>query len=62
MTLLQRDRENIELGRQEGGRLGAKIMYLHLKGMSNEDIASAVHVELDYVVSVITDFELNEQE
>ena len=36
MTLLQRDRENIELGREEGTISATKIIKLYNKGMDNE--------------------------
>lgn len=65
MTLLQRDRENLELGREEGRELGReegsnsaiKIIKLHNKGMSSEDISSSLHLDLAYVNSVIADYE-----
>ncbi len=43
MTLLQRERENIELGREEGSISATKILKLHNKGMDNEDISSSYH-------------------
>lgn len=61
MTLLQRDRENLELGREEGREEGSnsaiKIIKLHNKGMSSEDISSSLHLDLAYVNSVIADYE-----
>lgn len=65
MTLLQRDRENLELGREEGRELGRdegsnsaiKIIKLHNKGMGSEDISSSLHLDLAYVNSVIADYE-----
>lgn len=57
MTLLQRDRENIELGREEGSISATKILKLHNKGMDNEDISSSLQLDLEYVNSVISDYE-----
>ena len=65
MTLLQRDRENIELGREEGreeGReqgtlLATKIIKLYNRGMNNKDIANSLQLDLKYVNSVISDYE-----
>ena len=65
MTLLQRDRENIELGREEGRELGreegsfsaTKILKLYNKGMDNESISSSLQLDLEYVNSVIFDYE-----
>ncbi len=56
MTLLQRDRENIELGREEGSISATKILKLHNKGMDNEDISSSLQLDLEYVSSVISDY------
>ena len=57
MTLLQRDRENLELGREEGSNSAIKIIKLHNKGMGSEDISSSLHLDLAYVNSVIADYE-----
>ena len=69
MTLLQRDRENIELGREEGLAEGlergleqgtnqtTKILKFHLKGTSEVSIASALNLDTDYVRQIIHDFE-----
>ena len=57
MTLLQRDRENIELGREEGSISATKILKLYNKGMNNESIASSLQLDLEYVNSVISDYE-----
>ena len=57
MTLLQRDRENIELGREEGSISATKIIKLHNKGMDNESISSSLQLDLEYVNSVISDYE-----
>lgn len=65
MTLLQRDRENIEIGREEGrekGReegalLAAKIIKLHCKGLCNESIADSLNLNLEYVNTTITNYE-----
>ncbi len=53
MTLLQRDRENIELGTT----LATKIIKLYHKGISNEDIADSLQLDPDYVNSVISEYE-----
>ncbi len=61
MTLLQRDRENIELGREEGREQGTllatKIIKLYNKGMNNKDIADSLQLDSEYVNSVISDYE-----
>ena len=61
MTLLQRDRENIELGREEGREEGAKnatkIIKLYNKGMDSSNISSSLQLDLEYVNFVITDYE-----
>lgn len=65
MTLLQRDRENIELGREEGREEGhkegtlfaTKILKLYNKGMGFADIASSLKLDPQYVSSVISDYE-----
>ena len=61
MTLLQRDRENIELGREEGHREGTlyatKILKMYSKDINNEEIASSLQLDLQYVNSVISDYE-----
>ena len=61
MTLLQRDRENMELGREEGHKEGTlfatKILKLHTRGISKDDIASSLQLSLEYVSSVISDYE-----
>lgn len=65
MTLLQRDRENIELGREEGLAEGLKqganqtteILKLHLKGTPEALIASSLNLDTDYVRQIIHNFE-----
>lgn len=52
VTLLQRDRENLELEREEG----AKIIKLYLKGMTSKDIASSLGLDLNSVKDVITEY------
>ena len=54
MTLLQRDRENIESGYVEGTISATKILKLHNKGMDNESISSSLQLDLEYVNSVIS--------
>ena len=53
MTLFQRDRENLELGTT----LATKIIKLYHKGSSNDEIASSLQLDLEYVNSVISDYE-----
>lgn len=64
MTLLQRDRENIELGREEGREegavLAARIIRLYTKGSSLSEIAEDLHVDSAYVESVIEKYEKDE--
>lgn len=52
MTLLQRDRENIELGTT----FATKIIKLYHKGIDSKDIASSLQLDLEYVSSVISDY------
>ncbi|HJA91800.1 MAG TPA: hypothetical protein H9717_01560 [Candidatus Eisenbergiella merdipullorum] len=68
MTLLQRDRENIELGReegreegfQEGRQIGIKmaldIIRLHLDGKEAQEIADQLGLEADFVNQVLEDY------
>lgn len=60
MTLLQRDRENIELGREEGREegalLGARIIKLYNKGVSKEDIAASLCLSIEYVNLTINNY------
>ena len=69
MTLMQRDRENIELGReegrqegfQEGRQIGVKmaldIIRLHLDGKEVQEIADLLGLEVDYVRQILKDYE-----
>ena len=69
MTLMQRDRENIELGREEGrqegfqkGRqVGVKmaldIIRLHMDGKEAQTIADLLGLEADYVRQILKDYE-----
>lgn len=57
MTLLQRDRENIELGRKEGSISATKVIRLHNEGIDNVGISSSLQLNLEYVNSVISDYE-----
>lgn len=57
MTLLQRDRENLEQGREEGTLLATKILKLHTRGVSSNEIAASLDLSLDYVQDTITKFE-----
>ena len=64
MTLLQRDRENIELGREEGRKEGyregtlyaTKILKMYNKGMNLNDIGSSLQLDPQYVNAVIFDY------
>lgn len=60
MTLLQKDRENIELGREEDAALAAKIIQFYTKGRCFADIAEVLHVDSAYVESVIDKYEKEE--
>ena len=61
MTLLQRDKENLEQGREEGREegtlLATKIIKLHTKGANSKKIAASLELSLDYVQDTITKFE-----
>ncbi|MEZ3502266.1 MAG: hypothetical protein K1W25_02235 [Lachnospiraceae bacterium] len=57
MTLFQRDRENIELGRAEGSLYATRILKLYNKGNNIEYIANTLQLDLEYVESVISDYE-----
>ena len=57
MTLLQRERENIELGREEGSMSAIKVLKLHNKGIDNGGISSSLQLDLEYVNSVIFNYE-----
>ena len=60
MTLLQRDRENIELGREEGRQEGIKmaldIIRLHLDGKADQEIAAMLRLKTDYVRQVLENY------
>ena len=53
MTLLQRDRENREFGREEG----LKIIKLYNKGVDKQDISSKLNLDLDLVEKIIRNYE-----
>ena len=73
MTLMQRDRENIELGReegrqegrqegfQEGRQIGVKmaldIIRLHMDGKEAQTIADLLGLEAGYVRQILKDYE-----
>lgn len=57
MTLLMRDRENLEQGREEGTLLATKILKLHTKGVNSVEIAASLDLPLDYVQDTIGKFE-----
>lgn len=53
MTLFQRDRENME----QGVMLASKIIKLYIKGQHVAEIAKQFDLELEYVQSIITNYE-----
>ena len=53
MTLLQRDRENREFGREEG----LKIIKLYNKGVDKQEISSELNLDLELVEKIIRDYE-----
>ena len=69
MTLLMRDRENLEQGRaegreegraegrEEGALLATKIIRLYTKGKCAAEIAASLNLSLDYVQDTIAKFE-----
>ena len=57
MTLMQRDRENIELGRQEGVKMALDIIRLHLDGKTDQEIAAILSLRTDYVRQFLVDYE-----
>lgn len=57
MTLMQRDRENIELGREEGVKMALDIIRLHLDGKTDQEIAAILSLRTDYVRQFLVDYE-----
>ncbi len=65
MTLMQRDRENIELGREEGFQKGQQagvkiafdIIRLYQSGKEAAEIAGQLGLETDYVRQILEDYE-----
>ena len=57
MTLLQRDRENRELGREEGYENSTKILKLYNKGIDKQEISSELKLDLDLVEKIIRNYE-----
>ena len=57
MTLLQKYREYLEEGREEGTLLAAKILKLYTRGVSAEEIAATLDLSPDYVQGTIIQFE-----
>ena len=53
MTLLQRDRENREIGREEG----LKIIKLYNKGIDKKEISSELNLDLALVEKIIRNYE-----
>ena len=56
MTLMQRDRENIKLGREEGVKMALDIIRLHLDGKEAQEIANLLGLEADYVNQILEDY------
>ena len=56
MTLMQRDRENIELGREEGIKMALDIIRLHLDGKTEQEIAAMLSLRTDYVRQVLENY------
>ena len=56
MTLMQRDRENIELGREEGIKMALDIIRLHLDGKADQEIAAMLSLRTDYVRQVLENY------
>ena len=57
MTLMQRDRENIELGREEGVKMALDIIRLHLDGKTDQEIAAILSLRTDCVRQFLMDYE-----
>ena len=57
MTLFQRDRENRELGREEGYESSTKILKLYNKGIDKQDISSKLNLDLALVEKIIRNYE-----
>ena len=69
MTLMQRDRENIELGREEGFQKGQQagvkiafdIIRLYQSGKEAAEIAGQLGLEADYVRQILEDYEHSQE-
>lgn len=57
MTLLQRDRENIELGLEKGALLVPRIIKYYNSGLSIEEISQKLNTTDEYVKLVIKSYE-----
>ncbi len=57
MTLFQRDRENRELGREEGYESSTKILKLYNKGIDKKEISSELNLDLALVEKIIRNYE-----
>ncbi len=57
MKELLHDYDVKEEGRREGAQLSIQIIKCHLKGIANEEIASALKTECSYVDSIIAEYE-----
>ena len=57
MTLFQRDRENRELGREEGREESTKIIKLYNKGMDKHKISSLLNLTIETVQKTIETYE-----
>ena len=57
MILFQRDRENRELGREEGYESSTKILKLYNKGIDKKEISSELNLDLALVEKIIRNYE-----
>lgn len=57
MTLLMRDQENQEKGREEGEARAVEVLKLHLKGKTDNMIASELNMDILDVQDIINKFE-----
>lgn len=53
MTLLERDREKIEEGRQEGIELAKKVFKLHASKYSIEEIAKKCEISKEKLMKIL---------
>jgi predicted transposase/invertase (TIGR01784 family) len=57
MTLLERDRENMEKGIEQGIEKGAKIIKLYKSGQKPSEISEKLNVSMTTVTTIIEDYE-----